>query len=284
MSLSSSDSPRSLPSSRRASWLRRLMPLALGVLLMVSSTGCVSLSLLLKLDPQGEGGTIEQEVRVQRAFVANIQLMLAGLGATVPGEGGSQDLFSEETLASLGSRLGPGVTLVEHEKIEEESAVGARAIYRFESLADLRADNLSPTSSGDESGEDTVLFTREKGKKGQEVVTIRFPEADLSSVQEGSPMTPEEIDALRPLLQGLSMDLSLEVPGKVVEANTPHVEGRTITLFALDLDALLEDGAAARRLMSNAPTSVSALREALAGAPGVKLAEDAEVKVVFEGD
>ncbi len=67
--------------------------------------------------------------------------------------------------------------------------------------------------------------------------------------------------------------------GRLVRSNSPYVDGQTVTLFDVDVDALLKDEEAFTRLQ-NARTPAEAA-EALKNVPGVKIAPERDITIEF---
>ena len=82
---------------------------------------------------------------------------------------------------------------------------------------------------------------------------------------------------MRQMLAGLRVALRVEPAGRLVRTNSPYVEGRTVTLFDIDFDALLTDDAAFARLQ-NAKTA-SERAEALKSVPGIKMNLERDITI-----
>jgi hypothetical protein len=94
-----------------------------------------------------------------------------------------------------------------------------------------------------------------------------------------SPPPADEMAMIRQMLGGLHVALRVEPAGRLVRTNSSYVEGRTVTLFDIDVDALLKDDAAFARLQ-NAKTA-SETAEALKNVPGIKVNLERDITIEF---
>jgi hypothetical protein len=83
------------------------------------------------------------------------------------------------------------------------------------------------------------------------------------------------LSMMKMMMQGLFVDVSLSVDGRIVKTNAQHVEGNRLTLLQLDFDKLLADEAAFKKLQSAADL------KSLGGIAGLKVVTEPKLTIEF---
>ena len=97
--------------------------------------------------------------------------------------------------------------------------------------------------------------------------------------RRGGQVPPDQMAMMRQSLAGMHVALRVEPMGRLVRTNSPYVDGQTVTLFDIDIDALLKDEEAFARLQNaRTPTETA---EALKNVPGVKIASERDIVIEF---
>lgn len=249
--------------------LRSLLPLAF--VLLLATTGCVSLDMLLKVQSDGSGRLLT-EVRIQNSYLQMAEGLLGDDKSGTPGDGG---MFSDDNLRRMALRLGEGVELVSSQPVEDTQSRGVRAEFSFPDVRKLSLGALpvSPTRGGE------TVFALDTGKDGRTLFSLTFPPAED---KQGQPlMSGADIANMKQLLQGLKIDFALEVPGKLITTNSPFVRGNRVTIAELDLDQLLADPSAVEALTSTPAQSVAEVGKLLNRFPGVRFHPEEQLTVEF---
>ncbi len=279
--------------------------LALLTVLLLANTACFTVDVLMTVKPDGTG-TVKNEFTVKNAFLQQMQAMAATFaedGETPE----SPDLFSEDSLREMGESMGPGVTLVETERLDGEDFEGARATYAFTDITQVQTSATpGPPGSGggDEAGradDEKLRFTLERSG-GKSVLTLIPPEPtggwnaesdETDSAEADEPeaeKTPEELAQeemalamMKQFFQGLRVRMRLVPEGEVLSTNARYVDDQgTITLMELDFDQLLAAPGVLEELMAGGePGSPAELQRMLEGVPGIKMQLDEPVRVEF---
>jgi hypothetical protein len=71
------------------------------------------------------------------------------------------------------------------------------------------------------------------------------------------------------------VDVSLDIDGRIVKTNAPHVDGRRITIMQVDFDTLLANAEAFKKLQGASDLKT------LAAVPGLKMITEPKVTVEF---
>lgn len=262
------------------------VPLAFFVM---ASAGCISSSTIVTIRPDGSG-TIEQTVSMRAETAKQLQAMMAGLRGG--GVAASDELFTAADAMAAARELGEGVTFVSSERVPDAGRVGRRARYAF---GDIRTIHISqrPASPGPAAGagprrqaSDDVRFDFERQPSGTARLSIRFPQAEAGSAEASTPdtappraPTAEELDGLKKMLDGLRIDIALDVAGTIVDTNSPYVSGSRVTLVEVDFARVIEHPDRLARLRE--PKNLDEAKALLRDLPGVKISLDRELWVVF---
>lgn len=258
----------------------------------LACTGCFSATTLVKVKADGSG-TIEQTVAVRKAAAAELtQMMGAMTGGQAAGK--SPELFGEAEMRAAASKLGPGVTFVSSAPIDAPDRVGRHAVYAFSDVRQLRIDQKpappGPMGMAGAAGgpAESVTFGFEKTPAGHAVLRIVFPEADAKAgaVQQtagagGQKPTPEQVAMVKKLLDGLRIDMAVEVDGTIVKTNGAYVSGSRVTLLEMDFAQLLTNDALVQQMTQ--PKSVADAKALLKNVKGFKVNLDRELTIEFRG-
>jgi hypothetical protein len=252
---------------------RFLLALAVSVL----CSGCLRSTTTIDLRPDGSG-TILQETGMSSQAIA----MMKGFAS--PQAGGKEqlsDMFTEEQARKAAETM--GVTFVSGEPFKTADLEGYRARYSFTDITQVKV-NVSERMKS--STEPPFSFAFEKGSASS-TLTIQMPE---QSAMKGLPGLPpsgaglsdadkaqaaQMLGMMKMMMQGLFVDVSLNVDGRIIKTNAPHVQGSRVTLLQVDFDKLLADEAALQKLQGASDL------KALANVPGLKVPSDPKLTIVF---
>ncbi len=85
---------------------------------------------------------------------------------------------------------------------------------------------------------------------------------------------------MKKMLDGLRIEIALEVAGAIVKTNSPYVQGSKVTLLEMDFAELMTNDAVLGKLAN--PESIEDAKQMLKGVKGVKVNLDREVMVEFK--
>lgn len=295
------------PSS--VSWGRALKLALLGALLL-SSTACIEISQLIRIQRDGSG-EIVQTFQISEAFIEAMKKMSAEQGEAAPdmsGEELAQQLSQMEDQAREGaSKLGEGVRFVSAKQVGTEEAPGVQVTLAFDDITKINLSQMplspdamgAPGSGAEDSGDDEDSLKFQFSKEGKKsTLKVRFFE-DMAEIEEtfansgseetaeASPeleqMGQEMLEMFKPLLTGLKIGVDVEVVGKLLETNSPYVDGNTVTLFEIDFGKLFEDEEKLKRLNQVGEPSLALIKKLLQDIPGMKINLEPEVEISFSG-
>ncbi len=278
----------------------KLIRLAVATLLLLTMTGCISSSTLIRLNADGSG-TIEQTILLGSAFVEQMKQMMTEMAAAFGGEGQKaeeQGLFPEAEFREGAAELGEGVRFVSHQPIKTAEAEGVRVVYAFDDVTKLRINQKPASPSGpgqpDDGGEREDLRFRFERTGGRSILTVLSPEPQVeldagSAEPESTPaeaeIDPETLAQMQEMFKGLKIDIAVEVAGKLIRTTSPYVDGSRVTLLEMDFEAFLDHPEKLKALAAPGAQdqSLEAMKRLVRDIPGIKVILDPEITIEFAG-
>ena len=266
----------------------KILILAFSVLLQ---TGCLKVETNITVNKDGSG-TINETIMMSKVFAD----ILTEFSQPVDDSGATQEfsLFNEDELIKAAGSYGEDVTYVFGERISNLEWEGFKATYSFDDLnkIQLRPDPDSKVSVGmgeDESTDESLdyyFFDFAGGDISQ--VTIDRPdiEADFNdddTLEQEIEIEDEEInDQFLNMMEGMSVLITMQFEGEIVQTNASYIEGSKITLISLDIGKLLQDKENLKMFKKKQPSSIEELQEMVEKVPGMKLELQKPVTVNFK--
>jgi len=273
----------------------RLRATALLPLLALSTAGCIQFETLVKVKADGSG-TIVQTMAMS-AETMEMMKSMKGDGARVEGAGKPMALEAKdiEQAKAEAAKMGEGVTFVKAEPIDTKQAKGMRAIYAFTDVTKIKVSQ-KPSSPGGAAApagnetDDAMKFGLAKSAGGNPVLTVTMPDLKTAAKTPATSKTParaadgppEAMAMMKQMFKGLRIAIAIEPEGKLVQTNSPFVEGSRVTLMEMNFDALLADEARLKQFSAAMEGgSIADAKRLMKGLAGVKINLDPEVKIEF---
>jgi hypothetical protein len=264
----------------------RLLPIVIASLLL---TGCITSVTAIKLRPDG-GGTIEQTLTMSPEAAAQAAAFAKNFGGEAGSSKAAPEFFTEQDMKDAAAKFGTGVTFVSSAPIKTAERVGRVATYQFTDITTLKIEQRPQSGDipGSPAAAEDVLFRFAKQPKGTSLLTVVFPEAKLEQARSeaagkegtGKPaMDPAQMAMMKKLLDGLRLEIAVDVLGTIVKTNSPHVQGSRVTLLEMDFKELLANEALLAKV--GQPSSIEEAKTLLAGVKGFKVNLDREVTIEF---
>ena len=242
----------------------------------VLASGCIRSTTTIEVKADGSG-TILQENAVGAQALAMLKSFAA---SKADDKQPAPEIFSREQAMKTGEAM--GVTFVSGEPIKTGELEGYRARYRFDDITKLKInmqqgpDSLAPAAA---EKEPPFGFSFSRGAASS-LLTIQMPEQKPGEPFPGMPggdkgQATQALAMMKVMMQGMFLDVSLAVDGRIIKSNAPHVEGSKITLLQVDFDKLLADEAAFKKL-----ETAKDVKE-LVGIPGLKIATESKLVIEF---
>ena len=269
-----------------------MRPTALLALLAASAllAGCLKETQVVKLNADGSG-TVTVTSIMKTAAVEKMREMAKAFGGA---EGKTNDPFSEDQARKRAEKMGEGVEFVSCEKIKTADEEGLKSVYSFKDITKLKVSDQpeTPQPGGPGAGagpkKEPITFKFAKQASGNLLLTIVNPVGKDMKEPGGKEEKDEKEDVndaqlgmMKEFLGGLKISVQLQVAGKIVKTNTPHVDGSTVTIIEMDFDKMLADSEKFKKLAKASPKSLDDAKALVKDFPGVKVCVDPEITVEF---
>jgi hypothetical protein len=256
--------------------------LAFVALLSLTLTGCIQHHTLIKLKTDGSG-TIEESTLLSKQALA----MAAQ-------QGGNSPEMTEEKAKERAKKLG-----AEFVSLADASAgeyTGKKAVYSFADISKLNMEEMGnpgemkPAGMPDapKSDKPKTKITFGKSASGNALLTVVSPPPDkpaepkaAAPKKEKDPQEEAMMEMMKPMFKGARVSFAVEVDGKIVKTNCPHVEGNKVTLIELPIDAMLEKKEVFEKMQEDPNGDPAVIAKMLEGIPGAKINPSREFTLEF---
>lgn len=275
----------------------RLLPIS-AVSLALSS--CIEVTETVHLKVDGSGTIVEETIMgAQMSAMIAQMAALGGEGAKAP------DMFGEDAAKKRAGKMGKDVTVGKVEKIDKDGHTGSRVTYNFTDINTLTlslsdgASGLSDMAPGagekpekDDKKEVPVTFTYkdkvltmvnptpQKAGGGARDAGGRDAEADADKpkAEEGADAVQAQAMAMN-MMKDMKMSLKVVIESGIAETDATFKDGNTITLTEMDMNKLLANPDAMKKLQNLNPQDPAEMQENLKGMDGVKVETKDKVTV-----
>ncbi|MBM4168135.1 MAG: hypothetical protein FJ215_03125 [Ignavibacteria bacterium] len=244
------------------------------------ASGCLQVHTVVKVNTDGSG-TIEETVTYGKSIAILKEVFDE-----------KEDEWSE--VRDRSRSYGEGVTFVSSSRIRSRDSRGHRAIFAFTDINTVRLnqnpDRVVSTGSkktrseGPKMKDEYVTFRFSKGQPSR--LTILMPqekraEVSVKKERKSRSRDDEGLDLARWLVGDLELSTTVEVEGRVMESNASFRKGSVITLFAINLDDLLDSEGFLQEASEYEEISLSDAKRLMKKYPGIKVELNREVSVSF---
>jgi hypothetical protein len=249
--------------------------------------GCFEASTVIRVKADGSG-ILEQRLLLTDAAMEQLRAFSI-LGGNA---GGATDPTSEAQARSLADALGPGVTYVSSTPVKTDKAQGRDAVYAFRDITQLRVSeqprvpggvSLGPQRPGQNAGQITFALARQPD--GNALLRILIPGLDTLPIAipgasgDVRPPSASQIEMVKGLLAGARLIVAVEPEGRLVQTNSPFVDGNRVTLIDFDVDKAASDPDLVAKLQT--PKTLDEVKASINSVPGLRITLDPEISIVF---
>ena len=257
----------------------------------VGAAGCLTSNVVLTVRPDGSG-TLEQTVQLRQSSMRDLVRLLPPETQPRPATL-TAAAFPEPDPMRAAWTFG-GVRVSSTRPIAAGDVIGRHTEYAFDDVRTVEVDLMLDSPAGipafyrvaaEEPWAKTRLhFTLAPAATGVQRLTVHFPEFRMDPLAEPpagwASGSPEEMAALRRVLDGSRVTITVRTATPLLRTNSPHREGNRVTLLDADLAQALFSGQMDR--LRATPATFDELLLAFADLPGVTLASDHDVTIDFE--
>ncbi len=260
-------------------------------LLMLLFAGCLQVETTLKVNKDGSGN-IDEKVLFSKTFVNMLKDFAEAFQDSASTEEFS--VFSEEEIIADAKDYGENVVYVSYKKIDNENWEGYQATYSFDDITKIKI-SPSPDSKvdmGDQAAENEqeaeyYFFKFVKGNTPQLIIdrpVIELnEETDENNDSEDSVQSDEEAgEEFVKMMEGMKIDIAVEVEGEIINTNATYVQGSRVTLFQMDFSEMMKNKEGFEEFKKNEPKNIDEMKKYLEKLPGIKLEVEKPVTINFK--
>jgi len=260
-------------------------------ILLISSffTGCLQVETTIMVNKDGSGN-INEQVLFSKAFVNMLKDFAMAFQDSASTEEFS--MFSEEEIKADAKSYGESVDYVSHELINTDNWEGYQAVYYFDDITKVRLspDPDSKLSMDDEGANDEpeeyYFFSFIKGDTPELIIDrpdIEFEEevtetSDTTKSEQSDDETGEEF---MKLMEGMKINIMVEVEGDIESTNAMYVQDSRVTLFQMDFSEMMKNREGFEEFKKNEPKNIEEMKKYLEKLPGIKIEVEKPVTIKF---
>jgi hypothetical protein len=269
--------------------LRTMLIYASLTLLLV---GCLQVETKINVAKDGSG-TINEKVLLSRTFVNMMKEFAQAFQDSASTEEFS--FFKEDEIIADAKDYGEEVKYVSHELISDSNWEGFEVVYSFNDITKIKIqpDPGSKVGMGDEEGEATAdkeyyFFKFKKGDVSE--LIIDRPPIELNSesgenkdTAKTSEQNDEEMgEEFLKMMEGMKINIAVQVDGNIASTNASYVDGSNITLFQMDFGEMMKDKESFKEFKNKEPKNIEEMKEFLEKFPGMKIEVEKPISVKFK--
>ena len=271
--------------------MKKLRLLLTIILLTSLFTSCLQVETTVKVKKDGSG-IITEKVLFSESFIQMVKDFVETFQDSASTEEFS--MFDESEIKADAMNFGEGVEYVSYESINNDGWSGYQAIYTFDDISKIRLapDPESKVDLGDDeaapSPEDYYYFSFVKGETAELIIDrpeIEF-ETNYSEDDTDSAQTSQNDDEIgeefMKIMEGMKIDIAVDVDGQIVNTNASYVQGSKVMLFQMDLSEMMKNKEVFNEFKKNEPQNIDELKVYLEKLGGLKIQVDKPVTIKFE--
>lgn len=254
--------------------------------------GCLQVDTTINVAKDGSG-TINEKVLLSRTFVNMMKEFAQAFQDSTSTEEFS--FFKEDEIRADAKDYGKDVKYVSHELISDDNWEGFEVVYSFNDITKIKIqpDPGSKVGMDDEEGETTAdeeyyFFKFKKGDVSE--LIIDRPPIELNSdseenkdTVETSEQNDEEMgEEFLKMMEGMKINIAVQVDGKIASTNASYVDGSNITLFQMDFSEMMKDKENFKEFKNKEPKNIEEMKEFLEKFPGMKIEVEKPISVKFK--
>jgi hypothetical protein len=272
---------------------KRLVRVAGLMVLLLTMAGCLEVSTIVSVKPDGTG-TVAERLLVSKASLSSMHSLKDGDKNGQPGQ-----VPDPAELEKKSRELGEGVRFISIHPVETKTHEGYEALFAFRDINLLQVNRNpdSGTSADSASGgiapkkkKQYVRFILKEGSPAKLLIKMdEENEASLSTSSSAakSQQNPEQLkmvaNIMKEFLKGMRVFVAVDIDGSILSTNATHRRGQRITLMDVDFDKLIANPEQFALFSSLGPEPSSAeMQKIMKKIPGIKIETNKEIDVSFQ--
>ncbi len=257
-------------------------------------SGCLQIGTTINVKKDGSG-TINEKVLMSKTFINMMKDFAQAFQDSASTEEFS--MFKDDDIIADAKDYGDDVKYVSHKFVKDDNWEGYEAVYSFDDITKIKIepDPDSKVGMGDEgegTAEDTEYYFFKFKKGAVSELIIDRPAFELNdesnetgeeNSQETSDQDDEEMgEEFLKMMEGMQINIAVQVDGKISGTNASYVDGSTVTLFHMDLSEMMKNKEAFKEFKNREPKNIEEMKEFLEKFPGMKIEVEKPVSVEFK--
>ena len=271
--------------------MKKLFLVPFFISLSLFFSGCLQVETTLFVKKDGSG-TINEKVMFSKTFVNMIKEFTQAFQDSSSTE--EFMFYEEENIIADAKNYGENVNYVSHEKISNDKWEGYKAVYSFDDVTKLKISpdpdskvDLDSESDMKQEDEDYYYFKFVKGDAPQLIIDrpdidLNLEESEDEDSTESEQNDLEEGEEFLKMMEGMKIDIAVEVEGEIVSTNATNVEGSRVTLFQMDFGEMMKNKEGFKEFKKNEPKNIEELKLYLDKLNGIKLEVEKPITIKFE--
>ena len=254
--------------------------------------GCLQVETKINVAKDGSG-TINEKVLMSRTFVNMMKEFTQAFQDSASSEEFS--FFKEDEIKADAKDYGDEVKYVSHELISDDNWEGFKVVYSFKDITKVKIqpDPGSKFEMGTEEGEmpedeEYYFFKFKKGEVSE--LIIDRPPIKLNSDSDNTEDTvgtaeqnDEEMEEeFLKMMEGMKINIAIQVDGKIASTNASYVDGSDITLFYMNFGEMMKDKESFKEFKNKEPKNIEEMKKFLEKFPGMKIEVEKPISVKFK--
>lgn len=276
--------------------MKKLILLLNVTFLSLLLAGCLQVDTTINVKKDGSG-TINEKVLMSKTFVNMMKEFAMAFNDSTTAADEDFSLFKNDEIISDAKEYGADVKYVSHNFISNDEWEGYEAIYSFEDISKIKVQpdpDSKVAMSEDETETETAdndeyyFFKFKKGDVSELIIDrppIEFDSDSSSQESSGDDVESNEDelgDEAMKMMEGMKINIAINVEGKITNSNATYVEGSTITLFHMNLGEMMNNKEAFKEFKNNEPKNIEEMKQFMEKFPGMKIEIEKPVSIKFK--
>lgn len=263
------------------------------VVLLFTMVGCLEVSTIVSVKPDGTG-TIAERLLMSKASLGQMNSLSEG-----GKKGQAGQIPDKVALEKKSQEIGEKVCFISVRPVVTKTHEGYEALYAFRDINLLQL-NRNPDSgvaadsaSGDQVPKKKKQYVHFIFKEGSpsRLVIVMDPEKEAGSPSSSAAAKPQQnaeqlkmvASIMKQFLKGMRVFMAVDIEGAILGTNATHRKEKRITLMDVDFDKLLANPKqfASFTALGSDPSSRE-MQKIFKNIPGIKLETQKEVEVTFQ--
>ena len=265
--------------------------LSICTVLLFLLVGCLQVETTINVKKDGSG-TINEKVLMSKTFVNMIKEFTQAFQDSASTEEFS--FFKDEEIIADAKDYGEDVKYVSHEFTSDDNWEGFHAVYSFNDITKIKIQpdpdsKVGMDEEGTERSEDNeyYFFKFKKGDVSELIIDRPDIDFESDSNEVSEPDTSEQNDEemeeeFLKMMEGMKINVALQVEGKIISTNASYVDDSEITLMQMDFGEMMKNKENFKEFKSKEPKSIEEMKEFLGKFPGMKIEIEKPISVKFE--